>query len=132
MAMDMVFAKTRELGQALLETEQYKKMKEAEDRAMKNSDAAQLMTDLLEKRGELHAAMGEDTPDPGKLKRLSEEMDDIQEKLQLMDDIVAMTQARSEFNALIGNINQVLQFIVTGRMDSGDCAGDCSSCGGCH
>ena len=59
-------------------------------------------------------------------------MDDIQARLQMMDDIVALTQARGEFNGLINQVNQVLQFIVTGKMDSDDCAGDCSACAGCH
>ena len=30
-----------------------------------------------------------------------------------------MTQARSEFTGLINQVNQVLQFIVTGRMEGG-------------
>ena len=47
-------------------------------------------------------------------------------------DIAALTEARSEFNSLIGQINQVLQFIVTGRMDEGGCSGSCDSCKGCH
>ena len=130
--MDMVFEKTRELGQALLESEAYQRMKAAEDKAMKNQDAAILMSEMLERRSQIQEQMQQTNPDPAVLKRLSDEMDEIQEKLQMMDDIVELTQARGEFNALIGQVNQVLQFIVTGRMDDGDCGGDCSSCGGCH
>ena len=130
--MENVFQKTRELGDALLSCEVYQKMKEAEDKAMKNQEAAMLMGEMLEKRANIQAMMQKENPDPGALKRLSDEMDEIQEKLQMMDDIVTLTQARAEFNGLINQINQVLQFIVTGRMDEGDCSGDCSSCGGCH
>ena len=130
--MDMVFEKTRELGDALLECEVYQKMKAAEDKAMKNQEAAQLMSDMLERRSSIQEMMQQPNPDPAALKRLSDEMDEIQEKLQMMDDIVELTQSRGEFNGLIGQINQVLQFIVTGRMDDGECGGDCSSCGGCH
>ena len=130
--MDMVFQKTRELGQALLESETYQRMKEAEDRAMQNQEAAQLMAAFLEKRSQIQEMMQDGNPDPGALKRLSDEMDADQERLQMMDDIVELTQARGEFNGLINQVNQVLQFIVTGRMDDGDCGGDCSSCSGCH
>ena len=130
--MDMIFQKTRELGEALLESEVYKRMKAAEDKAMHNQDAAQLMTEMLERRGNIQSMMQQPDPDPAVLKRLSDEMDEIQEKLQMMDDIVELTQSRSEFNGLINQVNQVLQFIVTGRMDDGECGGDCSSCGGCH
>ena len=130
--MDMVFEKTRELGQALLDSECYQRLKAAEEKAMKNEEAARLMSEMLERRGSIQEAMQQTNPDPAVLKRLSDEMDEIQEKLQMMDDIVELTQARGEFNGLINQVNQVLQFIVTGRMDDGDCAGDCSACSGCH
>lgn len=131
--MDKVFEKTRELGEALLECETYQNMKAAEDRAMQNSEAAATMALFLEKRQALQALMQTDNPDPGAMKRLSDEMDEAQERMQMIDDVLALTQARNEFNSLIGQINQVLQFIVTGRMDEPDgCTGSCDSCPGCH
>jgi cell fate (sporulation/competence/biofilm development) regulator YlbF (YheA/YmcA/DUF963 family) len=130
--MEMVFQKTRELGQALIDSEVYQNMKAAEEKAMKNQEAAQLMSDMLERRSAIQEHMQQTNPDPAVLKRLSDEMDSIQEKLQMMDDIVALTQTRGEFNSMMNQVNQVLQFIVTGRMDDGECGGDCSSCGGCH
>ena len=130
--MDSVFQKTRELGEALLQSEAYLNMKAAEDRAMANAEAAQTMADFIEKRGALHELMQSENPDPVAMKRLSNEMDALQERLQMIDDVVALTDARNAFNSLIGQINQVLQFIVTGRMDEAGCEGDCSSCAGCH
>ena len=131
--MDAVFQKTRELGRALMESEAYLKMKAAEDKAMANEEAARAMGEFLEKRGELQAMMQSENPDPGALKRISDEMDEAQERLQMMDDIVALTEARNAFNALIGQINQVLQFIVTGNMEQpSGCSGNCGSFSGCH
>ena len=132
--MDMIFEKTRELGQALLESDVYKKMKEAEEKAMQNMEAAEMMALYLEKRSQIQEMMEVENPDPGAMKRLSDEMDEVQQKLQMVDDIVALTTARAEFNGLIGQINQVLQFIVTGRMtdEEGGCTGSCDSCSGCH
>ena len=132
--MDKVFEKTRELGQALLECEAYKQMKQAEDRAMKNEQAAAAMGEFLEKRTQLQDMVQGENPDPVALRRLSDEMDAAQERLQMMDDIVALNDAREAFNGLIGQINQVLQFIVTGNMEApeGGCTGSCSTCKGCH
>ena len=132
--MDQIFAKTRELGEALLQSDVYQKMREAEEKAMQNAEAAEMMAQYLEKRGQIQQAMEEENPDPAMMKRLSDEMDEIQEKLQLVDDIANLTAARAEFNGLIGQINQVLQFIFTGRMteDGSDCTGSCATCGGCH
>ena len=131
--MDVIFQKTRELGQALLESEAYLKMKAAEDRAMQNEEAARTMSEYLEKRQQLQAMVQSESPDPGALKRISDEMDAAQERLQMIDDIAALTDARNEFNALIGQINQVLQFIVTGEMEQpSGCSGSCATCSGCH
>ena len=132
--MDKIFAKTRELGEALLESEVYQNMRAAEEKAMQNAEGAELMANYLEKRGQIQEAMEEENPDPAMMKRLSDEMDEIQQRLQMVDDIANLTAARAEFNSVIGQINQVLQFIVTGRMtnEGGDCTGSCSTCGGCH
>ena len=131
--MDAVFEKTRELGKALLECETYLKMKEAEDRAMQNEEAAKTMGVFLEKRQAMQDMMQSENPDPGALKRISDEMDEARDRLQMIDDIVALNDARNEFNGLIGQINQVLQFIVTGEMEQpSGCSGSCESCSGCH
>jgi NADH-quinone oxidoreductase subunit D len=106
--------------------------------AMQNMEAAEMMASYLEKRQQIQAMMEEENPDPGAMKRLSDEMDEIQEKLQMIDDITNLTIARAEFNQVIGQINQVLQFVVTGRMEEEGCGGDCGgctscdSCSGCH
>ena len=89
--MDVVFQKTRELGQALMESEAYLKMKAAEDKAMQNEEAARAMGEYLEKRQELQSMMQSENPDPGELKRISDEMDETQERLQMMDNIVELT-----------------------------------------
>ena len=131
--MDKVFEKTRELGEALLESETYQNMKAAEDRAMQNAEAAATMALYLEKRQALQALMQTDNPDPGAMKRLSDEMDEAQQRLQMIDDILALNEARSEFDGLIGQVNQVLQFIVTGNMEQpSGCTGSCATCSGCH
>lgn len=44
----------------------------------------------------------------------------------------AVRRGRSSADYVPEPLAQVLQFIVTGRMDEGGCAGDCSACSGCH
>ena len=41
-----------------------------------------------------------------------------------------MNDAQTEFSNLLGQVNQVLRFIITGQVDDGGCGGNCSSCGG--
>lgn len=128
MSIDNVFAKTRELAQALIESDAYQNMKAAEDKAMKNPEAAATMAQLIEKRGQLENLIANEDFDAGEMKRLSNEMDDLQMRLQMMDDIAKMTAAREEFSSLMGQVNQVLTFVITGQMEDGGCTGSCSSC----
>ena len=130
--MDMIFQKTRELGQAIAESEVYLRMKELEDKALQNAEAAEAMNGYLEKRTQIQEMLSRENPDPIAMQTLSDEMDALQERLNMIDDIVALNQARNEFSNLINQVNQVLQFIVTGNMDDGNggCTGSCATCGG--
>ena len=129
--MDMIFQKTRELGQAIAESEVYKRMKEIEERALQNEEAAQTMGQYLEKRTQIQTMLSEENPDPVAMKTLSDEMDQLQERLNMIDDIVELNRARNEFTELINQVNQVLQFIVTGNMEEvANCTGSCATCGG--
>ena len=130
-AWDAVFQKTRELGQALIESDVYQAMKAAEEKAARNQEAAETMNRYLQLRAQIQEILSRENPDSAVLKKLSDEMDETQEKLNMIDDIIAMTQARSAFSDLINQVNQVLQFIVTGQVnEEGNCSGSCASCGG--
>ena len=130
--MDKVFEKTRELAMAIMESEAYRTMYEAEQAAMRNPMAASLMSDYLEAKGAVETVLQENDPDPAQLKALSEKMESCQEKLNMLDEVIALSQAREEFSGLISQVNQLLRFIITGQMDEGECSGSCSSCSGCH
>lgn len=131
MSMDNVFAKTRELAQALIESEAYQNMKEAEDRAMKDPEAAETMSQFMEKRSQLETLIANEDFDAGEMKRISGELDDLQTRLQMMDSIAKMTEARAEFSNLMNQVNQVLTFVITGQMDGAEgCTGSCATCGG--
>lgn len=131
--MNEVFLKTRELGEAILRSEEYNFVKEAEERAMKNTDAAETMGKYLEVKGEMDKMMAAGEKDWAKVKQLSDEMSSLQERMNMIDDIKALNDAREGFANLINQVNSVLRFIVTGEMDTaeGGCSGSCETCGGC-
>jgi cell fate (sporulation/competence/biofilm development) regulator YlbF (YheA/YmcA/DUF963 family) len=132
--MNQVFLKTRELGDAIMQSEEYRLMKEAEDRAMANADAAGAMGEYIEARQKIEALLESNNPDGEELKKLSAEMDAHQQRLSLIDDVQLLTEARNNFSGLIDQVNQVLRFIITGQIEeskSDGCSGGCGSCGGC-
>ena len=134
--MNQVFQKTRELGEALKQSEEYAAMKQLEQRATQNPQAAFTMGKYLEAKNQVEELLVTQSPDTELLRKISDEMDAYQEQLQTIDDIVNLTQARQNFSNLIEQVNQVLRFIVTGEMAQEDdegsgCGGSCHTCGGC-
>lgn len=133
--MNPVFQKTRELGEALMQSEEYQAMKALEDRAMGNKEAADTMGQYMEKKQTLEEMLMSEDPDAEQLRALSAQMDELQEHLQMIDDIRELTEARNQFSNLIEQVNGVLRFIITGEMadeEEGGCgAGGCEGCSGC-
>ena len=140
--MSEVFVKTRELAEAIMRSDEYIQMKAAEDVAMQNQEAAEIMAKYLERKQELEAVMMKNEPDVPTMNRLSGEMELLQKQLQETDDIARLTACRNAFTNLINQVNQVLSFTITGRMEeeaddcesagTSGCTGSCATCHACH
>lgn len=138
--MSEVFVKTRELAEAIMRSDEYIQMKAAEDVAMQNAEAAEIMSKYLERKQELEIVMTKEEPDVPAMTRLSEEMELLQKQLQETEDIANLTARRNAFTNLINQVNQVLRFTITGEIDdmveddenSGGCTGSCATCHACH
>ena len=131
--MNEVFQKTRELGEALLHSDEYKAVKLAEDKAMANQEASEAVGRFLELRGKMEEMMSAQTKDWDEVRRITEQIDECKEKMDSIDVLNELNEARDRFSDLINQINSVLRFIVTGEMNSeeGGCSGSCSTCNGC-
>ena len=82
---------------------------------------------------ELGNVMCQSDPNPELMTSLSQQMDDIQQKLNAMEVVEAMTTSRQQFSELMNQVNRVLEIIITGELpQSGGCSGNCSGCSGCH
>ena len=132
--MNEVFEKTRELGEALLRSEEYLAMKAAEEKALSNEEASKVVGRFLELRGQMETLMSDNEKDWAKVQAVTDEIEECKKKMGEIDDLIALDKARDDFGALINNINSVLHFIVSGTMENdeeGGCTGSCETCGGC-
>ena len=121
----------RELGQAIVDSEEYKNMQICEKAAMSDPAVAQAMSRYLEAKEQLHTAMAAGNAD--EIAQFGQEMDDAQQALNQMPAVDAMTNARQSFTELMNQVNHVLEFMITGEVEqSSGCSGNCASCGGCH
>lgn len=131
--MDKVRECARALGEAIVDSEEFKNMQIAEKEAMTDTAATEAMGRYLELKEALGNVMCQPEPDPEQIAKYSEEMDEIQRALNATPSIDAMMSARQKFSEMMNQVNKILEFMITGEVEqSGGCSGNCSSCGGCH
>ena len=131
--MSQVTDCARALGEAIVASDEYKNMQITEKAAMTDPAVAEAMGRYLELKQNLDGVMHSEEPDPDAIARIGREMDEVQQALNAMPAVEAMTASRQAFSALMNQVNQILEFIITGDVqESGGCSGNCSACGGCH
>ncbi len=124
-----VIEKARELGEAILNSEQMKAYKEAE--AVQKADEAsqQAMSEFNLNRLNLARDMQN-----GKISREdavaknNEAYEALLKKAPLIGDYV---EKKKEFDGLVNQVNQIINFYITGSTGGG-CSGSCSTCSGCN
>jgi len=131
--MEKVIECARALGMAIVESDVYQNMQVTEAAAMSNEEVSAAMARFIELKQLIGDEMSKENADPVLLSEYGREMDELQQKLNDMQVVDAMTSARQRFSEMMNQVNQVLEFIITGETKAqGGCSGNCSSCGGCH
>ena len=130
--MSQVTDCARALGEAIIASEEYRNMQITEKNAMSDPAVAEAMGRYLELKQALDGVMRQEEPDPEAIARLGREMDEVQQALNAMPAVDAMTASRQAFSALMNQVNAILEFLSTGEVEQGGCSGNCASCGGCH
>ena len=109
--MNEVFEKTRELGALIQASEQMKNVKNAEIMQENNDEAQELLKQYNTKRINLARDM-----QAGKISR----EDAIKQNNEAFEEIVAKSEiikkhieAKKEFDAMINQVNQILNFYIT-------------------
>ena len=126
--MNEILDKTRELGMLIQASEQMKNAKNAEILQANDEQAQELMKEYNLKRLNLARDM-----QSGKISRedaVKQNNDAFDEIVEKSDSIKKYIEAKKEFDTLVNQVNQILNFYITGQ--DPNCTHDCSTCGGCH
>lgn len=128
-----VLDKADELAHALIGSEIYLNMRRAEAEAMRDPEATKAFSDYMENKNALDELLQQEDPDGEKLQELAGAMEEIQQKMQAVPAIIAMSEAQHEFQHLIDQVNRKIHYAVTGEMGDEDegCNGHCDGCSGC-
>ena len=145
--MNEIIEKTRELGELIQNSEEMKNAKNAEI-LQENDDEAQallkefnlqrmnLARDMQNNKISREEAIQKDNHDVyhlqenlniSQLTRINEAFEEMLEK---SESIKKYIDAKKEFDAMVNQVNQMLNFYITGQ--DPNCTHDCSTCGGCH
>lgn len=131
--MSTVTECAKALGEAIVASEEYKNMQITEKAAMSDPAVAEAMGRYLELKNRIDSVMSQADADPEEISRYGREMDELQQQLNAMPAVDAMTTSRQKFSELMNQVNRVLEFIITGEVaQEGGCTGNCGSCRGCH
>lgn len=125
-----IFEKSRELGELLVSSEEYKKVQQAEEAFNGDEVAQKKVGEFNEMQQAVQTMMQTPDPDQAAIAAMADRLRNMQAELIEMPSIKAMNEAQTEFSNLLTQVNQVLRFIITGEVEDGGCGGNCSSCGG--
>lgn len=129
--MHQVMTKTQELAQAILESKIYQRLNEAEANVTIDPAATAAISAYMEKRQAVEALLGGEEVDREKLAEAGNAMQAAEQELNEVPVVKELQAARSDFNQMMENVNQVLRLMITGETEAGGCTGSCESCGGC-
>ena len=132
--MEKVLNQAELLAEAILESEEYIKMRLAEQAAMNDEGASKLITEYSERRSAVESLLASNDVDHDKLAAAGAELEATQKQIDEYPLLCTMREANEAFTHMMQQVNRIIKLVVTGEdeQESG-CTGSCDSCGGsCH
>ncbi len=134
--MDLI-ALARQLGHAIQAEDSYKNLQQATKTADDDKELQDLIGEFNLKRMSINNEACKEDRDEEKLRTLNEEMRDLYAKVMANESMKAYNDAKTEFDTVMQRVIAIVTQSAEGQDPdttdySASCAGDCSSCGGCH
>ena len=125
--MEKVLNQAELLAEAILESEEYIAMRLAEQAAMKDEKATQLIAAYMEN------LLADANMDHGALAKAGEELENVEHAIDENEIITRMRQTNEAFTQMMKKVNSIIKFVVTGENDEEEhgCSGSCEGCSGC-
>ena len=129
--MTEIIEKAKELGALLQSSEQVQKYTAAKAAFDQDEEAQKLVQEFnLHRMTLMTLSTGADA-DQDRIAEVEERVKSVYTKIMEKESMVAMQDAGKAVEELMGQVNGVLSFYVTGE-EPQSCTHDCSTCGGCH
>lgn len=130
--MEEILQKAHELGELLAACPELARYQEQEI-AFQTDEAAQAaVAEYERKSAALSEEMHKASMTPEKLEAFRKQMNDNMAELTKNATAREYLEAKSSFNQVIVQVNEILGYHIRGEENSGGCSGHCSGCSGCH
>ena len=130
--MEKVLNQAEQLAEAILESEEFIRMRLAEQAAMRDAAAAGLISEYSERRARVESLLASNDLDHKALNEAGEQLEATQKAIDDNTMLKTMREANEKFTNMMQQVNKIIKFVVTGESDESDgCTGSCDSCGGC-
>ena len=131
--MENVLKQAEILAESILESKVFINMRLAEQAAMKDEKANQLIAAYTEKRQAVEALLADANMDHGALAEAGEALRNVEHAIDENEVISKMRETNEAFNNMMKKVNAIIRYVVTGEEEHEEgCTGSCHSCSGCH
>lgn len=117
------------LGQALVDSAEFKKMNAAEAETFANTEATEVLVAYRKAQQEMAAAAGGDVSKK-ELEEIRTRLLEKQKELNANAVIKNYLDSKKAFDQMMQEVNSVLQHYLEGG--AANCSGSCETCGGCN
>ena len=128
--MSEILTKARELGQAIVDSDEFKALKLAEENQEKDTEAMELLLKYNEERKALAEEITNGNVSEERMEEIRKTLAESFEKVMSNPTIDAYRTAQQEFDQIVQQMNAILTYFITGEI-SGGCSGNCSGCSSC-
>ena len=116
------------LGQAIKADERIAKMNDAREAYEKDEKIGELMMEYAAQQNALAEAYKLDPADAAVVSAIEGRLQAIVNEVTTNESFLALNAAQEEVNKLMQEVNEEIEFQITGQRPS--CTHDCSTCGG--
>ena len=128
--MSEILTKARELGQAIVDSEEYKNLKAAEEKQDKDEEAMALLVEYNNVRKALAEEINNAEVSDERMAEIRSQLEESYEKVMSHPTISEYYEAQQKFESVVQQMNAILTYFMTGQI-SGGCSGNCSGCSSC-
>ena len=131
--MDEIIKKATELGQLIRDSEEMKEYIKKELIFEADEDAQRVTREYNEMREALATQAAQDDITPMEMIEIRKKLGAKLEEVSNHPAIKPYLEAKKAVEDILAKTDSIIKYYVTGEeAHEGGCAGNCSSCGGCH